>query len=95
MEFAVYLFKMNKKAQGLSLNTIIIAVIVLIVLVVLIVIFSGKIGQFRQGVNTCSGTCVTTASACDSETENPIFLAGCDANGDGKADGGNFCCTRI
>ena len=41
---------MKKKAQGLSLNTIIIAAIVLIVLVVLWAIFTGRMGVFTKGV---------------------------------------------
>ena len=43
----------NLKAQGLSLNTIIIAALVLIVLVVLIVIFTGKMGSFVTNVESC------------------------------------------
>ena len=85
-------FKLKKKAQGLSLNTIIIAVIVLIVLVVLIVIFSGKIGGFRKGLDNCDGTCESSAANCGSD-KTPIFLINCDDDGDGKADGGNYCCT--
>jgi uncharacterized membrane protein YqiK len=41
---------MNKKGQGLSLTTIIIAAIALIVLVVLVMIFTGRIGIFKTGV---------------------------------------------
>ena len=37
---------MNKKAQGISIRTIIIAIIALIVLVVLIGIFTGKLGDW-------------------------------------------------
>jgi len=40
----------NKKSQGLSLNTIIIAAIVLIVLVVLWAIFTGRMGKFSTGL---------------------------------------------
>ncbi len=85
-----------KKAQGLSLNVIIIAAIALIVLVLLIVIFSGKIGQFRTGVSTCSGHCERSVGDCLSN-ENPIYLSGCDADGDGKPDmeGANYCCTPV
>lgn len=39
-----------KKAQGLSLNTIIIAAIVLIVLIVLWAIFTGRMGKFTAGL---------------------------------------------
>lgn len=41
---------MNKKGQGLSLTTIIVAAIALIVLVVLVMIFTGRIGVFKGGV---------------------------------------------
>ncbi len=41
----------TKKAQGLSLNTIIIAAVVLIVLIVLWAIFTGRMGQFGEGVD--------------------------------------------
>lgn len=47
----------NKKAQGLSLNTIIIAAIVLIVLIVLWAIFTGRMGGFTEEVARCKGTC--------------------------------------
>ena len=79
------------KAQGLSLNTIIIAVLVLVVLVILILIFSGKMGGFRRGINSCDGYCAETSSSCG-ENENPIYLINCDDDGDGKADDGNYCC---
>jgi len=50
----------NKKAQGLPLNTIVIAVLVLLVLVVLIYVFSDQIRDFVLGVKSCSlkgGSC--------------------------------------
>lgn len=45
---------MNKKAQGLSLNVIIIAVIVLVVLVVLVVVFSGKMNKSNKEIDKTS-----------------------------------------
>jgi hypothetical protein len=42
---------MNKKGQGLSLTTIIVAALALIVLVVLVLIFTGRIALFEQGVS--------------------------------------------
>jgi len=42
-----------KKAQGLSLEVIVVAALVLIVLVVLIIIFSGKMGNFVESVESC------------------------------------------
>lgn len=77
------------------MNVIIIAALALIVLVLLVVIFSGKLGQFREGVSACGGTkCVEQMTGC-AEDENPIYLSGCDADRDGKADGGNYCCMPI
>ncbi len=51
---------MNKRAQGLSINVIIIVAIALIVLVVLIAVFTGRMGGFVSGVDettTCDNTC--------------------------------------
>lgn len=50
------------KAQGLSLNVIIVAALGLIVLVLLIVIFSGKMGDFSSG--TESATSIATSGFC-------------------------------
>jgi hypothetical protein len=52
---------MNKRGQGLSVTTIIIAAIALIVLVVLVAIFTGRLGSFSRGVSettSCSQTCL-------------------------------------
>lgn len=43
---------MNKKGQGISLNTIIIAIIALVVLVLLVAIFTGKMGEWVKGVSS-------------------------------------------
>ncbi len=51
----------KRKAQGLSINTIIIAIICLIVLVVIIAIFTGRMGSFSKGVEetaTCENSCM-------------------------------------
>jgi hypothetical protein len=83
MEFVVFRFNMKTKAQGLSLNTIIIAALVLIVLVVLIVIFSGKIGDFGKGSESCPGKCASSMTAC--ENNIGYKLDSCSSNG-------GFCC---
>lgn len=57
----------RKKAQGLSMQTVVIAAIVLIVLFVLILIFTGRINIFRQDMESClnkGGTC-KDAKDCD------------------------------
>lgn len=48
---------MNRRAQGISMNVIIVSVIALIVLVVMIFIFNDKIAIFGKGVSSCSGIC--------------------------------------
>ena len=44
---------MNKKAQGISINVIIVAVIALLVLVLLSLIFTGKMAQITKAMNNC------------------------------------------
>lgn len=51
---------LKKRAQGLSMNIIVLAVIGLIILVVLIAIFTGKLNFYTSGVReltTCENTC--------------------------------------
>ena len=45
---------LNKKGQGLSLTTIIVAALALIVLVVLVMVFTGRIGIFTGGLDKAS-----------------------------------------
>jgi len=69
---------MDKKGQGISINTIIIAAIALIVLVVLIAIFTGRIGSFGQGVDeatkkiACPGSVVNANQACPAQTSQLV-----------------------
>ena len=58
---------MDKKGQGLSLNTIIIAIIVLVVLVVLIMVFTGVLGNFTGEVSSCVSNGGECATACEGE----------------------------
>ncbi|MBW3001721.1 hypothetical protein KY338_01005 [Candidatus Woesearchaeota archaeon] len=46
---------MNKKAQGLPITTIIIAILALLVLVVIILIFTGKVRVFGGELVSCTG----------------------------------------
>lgn len=58
----------SKKAQGISINTIIIAAIALIVLVVLVMIFTGRMGMFTKGV---AGT-GDASKSCSELGGNPV-----------------------
>ena len=69
-----------RKAQGLSLNMIVIAAVVLIVLVVAVAIFTGYFGRFVPGLQAatqreCTGDDYTTplASQGCSESEVQVF----------------------
>jgi len=51
---------LNKKGQGLSISTIVVAALALLVLVVLVLIFTGRMGIFTGGVQTstdCTSFC--------------------------------------
>lgn len=58
---------MHKKAQSISINTIIIAAIGLAVLVVLFAIFTGRLGIFSKGVQE-TDTCVQKCSSLNMNT---------------------------
>lgn len=93
----VHLMLSNKKAQGMSLNTVIIAIIVLVVLVVLVMIFTGYFGKiFTPGVKSCEtgagGRCSTTACT-DNERTLASYAAPADATKAQCADTAKFCCT--
>ncbi len=80
---------MNKKAQGMSMNVIIIAAIALLVLVILSVIFIGRMGGFGKATANCEGQggqCLPppcsqyegmtsyTSLSCGEDTENVCCL---------------------
>ena len=55
----------NKKSQGMSIRTIIIAVIGLIVLVVVVGLLTGKFEVFKSGVNEVFTTNTDEIRCCD------------------------------
>jgi hypothetical protein len=64
---------MLRKAQGLSITTIIVALIALIVLVIIISIFTGRMGIFGKGLDEAQlgGKCPgdNWKDACNPDTE--------------------------
>ncbi len=89
--------KKQVKAQGLSLNTIVIAAIVLVVLLVVLVIFKGGIGKIWpsiSGANDCKDDLGRTddgcqaAGKCTAGTE--VYGLGCEKKDDGKTP---YCCV--
>jgi len=82
----------NKKAQGLSLNAIVIAVLALGVLVVLLLIFSGNIGGISKNLGSCltkGGECAKSGQ-CPPTRPIPLFVTGdCE-----QANPKNLCCIK-
>lgn len=64
-----------KKAQGISINVIIVAAIALLVLVILSVIFIGRLGTFSSSVGECEnkgGSCVLSTDDCPEDKPTPF-----------------------
>jgi hypothetical protein len=84
-----YRAKMNKKAQGISINVIIITAIALIVLVVLVFALAGRTTKFNEGLGTCKGFCADSAVQCGDNA--PVPTKNCN-DGDRTIDGDGYCC---
>ena len=84
----------NTKAQGISMNVIIIAAIALLVLVILAIIFMGRMGPWGGEVADCvnkGGTCKPMCDSTLNEREMPTWRCS-------KADrdiGNDKCCFVI
>ena len=81
----------SKRAQGISINVIVITAIALIVLVVLVVVFTGRVQIFGKGLGTCRGTCVQSAVNCG--VESAIPTSNCDDGKSPAIKGEGFCCV--
>ena len=84
---------MTKKAQGLSLNTIIIAAVVLIVLLILVGVFTGYFGKFLPSFmagaeKTCPDEQIK--NECNFETEKPVL-----GNFNPALPEGKVCCLNV
>ena len=89
---------MFKKAQGMSINTIIIAIIVLVVLIILVLILSGYFKGWTSSVATCEaqgGKCipgtpvVTVCASADGRMTAKPLSGHCDKS---PAGGTQICC---
>ncbi len=81
-----------KKAQGISLNAIIIATLALLVLVVLAMIFTGRIGIFTKETKSCAtlgnnARCVADAFECGGEDQKVMSGYSCPEQG--------VCCLNV
>jgi hypothetical protein len=88
-----------KRAESLSLQTIIIAAIVLVVFIVVILIFTKGIPKNLPKFNDCDPTaCVPTSDKCGSGTV-AIYGLGCDQIKDATGKVPNpppkpYCCKK-
>ena len=86
---------MSKKAQGMSMNVIIIAALALLVLVILAVIFIGRMGTTTRGVDQCKGNCVPSAEECTG-TYAKVSNEPCYRAGTKEPDNDNpVCCVTV
>ena len=87
---------MPRKAQSISINTIIIAAIALAVLVVLFVIFTGRFKIFSEGVKDTSLTCDKACKSVGYSKGDPqSSFSGCPNQISGKFEGmgeNQVCC---
>lgn len=87
----------QKKAQGLSMNVLIIAVIALVVLVIVIAVFSKQSGKQVGTINALSscenqgGTC-TTKEECTGNKQAFYKYGGCPKTEEDKAKA--YCCLE-
>ena len=82
---------MAKKAQGLSMNVIIIAAIALLVLVVLAIIFIGRMGKTTESIDACQGQCISGSTDADCKEELGDYYR---MTGD-ECEGGGICCVGV
>jgi len=95
----------QKRAQGLSINVVIVAVIGLIILVVVIAMFTGKLGSFGKGLDA-AGSCDTACSALGKKGDpihnraqcgdlpGEIFMPGGPGAFSDVSDGKVCCCEN-
>ena len=77
----------KKKAQGLSLNTIIIAALVIMVLVILALVFTGQMGSFGTSTKSCAAKGGQCKEAPCPEGESSPLLGG------GECPEDQVCCV--
>jgi len=97
-------FFREKKAQGLSLSTVVIAALALLVLVILSVIFVGRMGNTSDKSRDCiqqGGSCylLDEGSTCqvhgDGLIPHPNGICQTEENGVTVQDNSKICCVHI
>ncbi|MCB9358629.1 hypothetical protein H6503_01735 [Candidatus Woesearchaeota archaeon] len=86
MRSRLYSSKRSKKAQGLSLTTVVVAALALLVLIILSVIFVGRMAR----VSSSSKDCLKQGGTCYSLDDG----AACPDFGEGLIEHPNAACQR-
>jgi len=82
-----------KRAEGLSLNVVIIAILALLVLLVVSLIFTGRLALFNKGIDSCAGQCVENTQECADLDGQPQYTGKCREGG-GQPDASKpYCCV--
>jgi hypothetical protein len=96
----VFSFFPSRKAQGMSLKVVIVAVIALVILIVLIFIMTGKVKLFSKTAASCESKgvgakCIAEGEECNGPTHR--FGTDCAERFEkGDLDvGGPVCCVPI
>jgi len=84
---------MNKKAQGLTITTVVVAVLAVLVLVVLFYIFTTKTGGLSKQLITCPGDCAVSAEACENGGGVVLKTEPGYKNPDNNDWSCNYCCS--
>ena len=86
----------SRKAQGLSLGFIIVAIISIVVLVIIIFAFNKNFKLFNSDLISCASRVGTCKDSCDSDTEVSYFNTDCNdhSRSDGT-DGTQVCCKVV
>jgi len=84
---------MNKKAQGLSLHVIIIAVLAILVLVLLMYILTDGFTKFVK-TTSCEGLGNTCADSC-AELEGTYTVDTGNSGTDGGCEADQVCCVKV
>ena len=86
-----------KKAQGMSINTIILIALALIVLVVLGYMLMTRVGLFGQGLSQCKGEgkfCTQDARSCETAGGAATPTKNCNDDEDPEPEG-SYCCVKL
>ena len=88
---------MRRKAQAISINTIVVAAIALLVMVLIIMIFTSNIARWRQQTDACiqnGGDC-EDVEQCQGEYDKVLGLYALSCNaGKEPGDFDKVCCVH-